>query len=281
MTGIEPATPPAASPQNTGFGHSKRRVAVEIALIVGGLLAVAGGAIWAAGAASAWLLPFISTEVDAKIGRMAWASPEFALKRCDNPGPLEYVEKIAQPLLEQLGETPYQFEFQVVDTPEVNAFALPGGFVTVNMGLLDKATSGEEVAAVLAHELQHVLLRHGTKRMVRRMGGFVVMSLMFGGTGIEYPAYLVSELSHLNYDRNEESEADVRGLELMARAQLDPIGMKNFFERMAKEAALTPPALLSTHPDPGDRASRAEAASKRGGPWRTLPAPSGLVCNEP
>lgn len=288
MTGMNPErsrggepVPPPANPQNTGFGHSKRRVAAEIALILGGLLAVAGGAIWAAGAASARLLPFISNEVDIKIGQAAWASPEFALKRCDNPAPLQYVEKLAQPLLEQLGDTPYKFEFQVIDTPEVNAFALPGGFVTVNMGLLDKATSGEEVAAVLAHELQHVMLRHGTKRMVRRMGGFVVMSLMFGGTGIEYPAYMVSELSHLNYDRNEESEADVRGLELMARAKLDPIGMKDFFERMSKDATLTPPALLSTHPDPGDRASRAEAASKQGGPWTKLPAPSGLVCNNP
>jgi predicted Zn-dependent protease len=254
-------------------------MATEIALVLAVLLALAGGAIWAAGAASAWLLPFISTEVDVNIGRAAWSSPEFKLNRCSNPAPRAYVEEISRPLLEKLGETPYQFEFQVVDNTEVNAFALPGGFVTVNMGLLNKAESGEEVAAVLAHELQHVLLRHGTKRILRRMGGFVVMSLLFGGTGIEYPAYFISDLTQLSHDRGEESEADAGGLQLMARAGIDPLGMKQFFERVSKESTLTPPALLSTHPDPGDRASRAEQASRSGGPYETLPPPRDLVCN--
>jgi predicted Zn-dependent protease len=275
---MEPAAPPPNHPQTTGFGHSNRRVVAEIALIVATLLAVVGGGIWAVGAAGAWLLPFVSTEVDIKIGQSAWSSPQFALSRCDNPAPLEYVKKISRPLLEKLGDTPYQFEFQVVDNPEVNAFALPGGFVTVNMGLLNKAQTGEEVAAVLAHELQHVLLRHGTKRILRRVGGLVMMSMLFGGTGIEYPAYMISDLTQLSHDRDEESEADGRGLELMVRAGIDPLGMKQFFERIAQEATLTPPALLSTHPDPGDRAARAEQASRSGGPFQKLPPPSNLVC---
>jgi len=273
-----PDAPPPENPAPEGFGHSNKRIALEIGLFVGGLLLLAGGAIWAAGAASAWLLPVISPKVDVSIGKSAWNSPEFALSRCSNSGPLEYVQQVSKPLIDKLGDSPFQFEFQVVDSKDVNAFALPGGFITVNMGLLEQATSGEEVAAVIAHELQHVLLRHGTRRMLRRMGGFVVMSLIFGGTGVEYPAYLVSELTQLSYDRDEESESDIQGLSLMQQAGIDPLGMKTFFERMAAKADLTPPAVLSTHPDPGDRASRAQEASSSGGPWSKLPPPKDLVC---
>ena len=74
-------------------------------------------------------MPFISTKVDVAIGRSAWQSPEFALNRCSNPAPLEYVKKVSEPLLQQLKDSPYEVEFQVVNSPEVNAFALPGGFV--------------------------------------------------------------------------------------------------------------------------------------------------------
>ena len=129
---------PPESPER-GFGHSQKRVTIEIVAFVAGLVLLAAGGIWAAGAAASLLLPFISTEVDIGIGRQGWQSPEFSLNRCSDPGPLEYVKKVSAPLLGELGETPYSFEFQVVDNDQVNAFALPGGFITVNMGLLEKA----------------------------------------------------------------------------------------------------------------------------------------------
>lgn len=269
------------TPQPRGFGHSKRRMWVEIALMLGGIAGLAVGAIWLAGAAASLLLPLVSHEVDIALGKQAWVSAGLSTSRCTDEGPVRYVERLSEPMLKALGQTPYEFQFQVVASPEVNAFALPGGFITVNMGLLEKAESGEEVAAVIAHELQHVLLRHGTQRMLRRMGGTVVMSLIFGGTGVEYPAYLLSELTSLSYDRDEELEADQQGLQLMQTARLDPIGMKSFFERLAKQGGPTPPALLSTHPDPGQRASEAERASKEGGPFEALPPPRNLVCNPP
>lgn len=279
---MTPSDPSGSAPQGEsggGFGHSRRRVLTEVGVLIGAVVALAAGAIWLAGALSGWLLPFISTDLDVTLGKQAWSSPELSLRRCENPGPLRYVERISKPLLQALGPTPYEFQFQVVDDEQVNAFALPGGFITVNMGLLEKAESGEEVAAVIGHELQHVTHRHGTRRMVRRMGGYMVLSLIFGGTGIEYPAYLVGELTGLSYDRGEESEADAGGLQLMQKAGINPLGMKSFFARLDEESGPTPPALVSTHPDPGDRAARAERAASEGGPYPALPAPGDLVCS--
>jgi Zn-dependent protease with chaperone function len=279
MNPADPNTAPPVDPETGGFGHSKRRFATELAIMVGGLVALAGGAIWAAGALSTVLLPFISTDVDVSLGRQGWDSPELALQRCGNSAPLNYVQQVSAPLIAALGQTPYQFQFQVVSNEEVNAFALPGGFVTVNIGLLQQAQNGDEVAAVIAHELQHVLLRHGTRRMLRQMGGFSVISLLFGGSGAEYPAYWIGQLTSLSYDRNEESQADQGGLLLMQKAKVNPLGMATFFERLQKEGGPNVPALLSDHPDPGDRARLSAEAALSARDWQKLPAPQGLSCN--
>jgi predicted Zn-dependent protease len=265
--------------ESHGFGHSPRRIATELGIIVGAIALIAGLVVWGAGSLAAALVPYISPELDRKLGEASWQSPTLALERCTNPEAVEYVKGLSAPLLDALEDPPFTFEFQVVSSEEVNAFALPGGFVTVNMGLLDKAESGDEVAAVIAHEIQHALLRHGTRRILRRMGGVAALSWIFGGTGIEAPANLIGELSNLHYDREQESEADREGLLLMKRANIDPRGMSHFFTRMESMSKLTPPALISTHPDPGDRAQAAEAAAAGGGPWRALPSPKGIKCN--
>jgi predicted Zn-dependent protease len=255
---------------------SGRRAAIEIGLAVGGLLGGVLLLMWLAGRLASHLTDFVPTDVDRTLGQQAWTLTGVG-RECASPGPERYVREVVAPLLAALGPTPFEFSFRVIDDEQVNAFALPGGFVTVNMGLLRSAETGGEVAAVLAHELQHVVRRHGTRRVLRQLGGTTALYLLFGGTDFAAPAAILTDLASTAYDRDEEREADRLGLELLRRAGLDPSAMARFFERLA-ESALTPPELLSTHPDPGNRAETAANAARGFKARLTLPAPSGLSC---
>jgi predicted Zn-dependent protease len=263
-----------------GFSMSGRRVAAEIALVL--LIVVGGVAVVAFVAARGAdrLTSFVPTSFDRTIGEKTQALVLATSKPCSNPEAQRYVEAVAAPLLSALGDTGYQFSFRVVESPEVNAFALPGGFVTVNSALLESAESGDEVAAVLAHELHHVTRRHGTRRMLRELGTSVALSAVFGGTNVAVPAKALHDLASNAYGRDEESEADALGLRLMVKAGIDPRGMSRFFERLARTSP-QPPAILSTHPDPGDRAELAAKAAEGARVTTLLPSPRGVRCQLP
>lgn len=270
--------PESETPASTvGFQTGGRRMWLEIALIVGGLLAlvviVVGAARWAASKTTR----FIPREVDTTLGEQTWVALAPPGQRCDNPEVQAYVQQLAQPLV-AASDGSFQFRFTVVDAPEVNAFALPGGFVTVNLGLLKAAETGEEIAGVLAHEIGHVVLRHGTQRILRQLGGTVVLSALFGGTDIELPTYLVGNLLDTAYSREQESEADEYGMELLKRAGIEAGGLTRFFERMAEQSPQLP-GLLSTHPDPGDRARRAARLAENSQVRVHLPAPRDWACH--
>lgn len=256
---------------------SGRRATTEIGLVV--LLIVGGVAlvIWVVAHAADLFLGQVPTAVDVTIGEQTKSLLLAGQAQCKNPEPKQYVEKIAAPMIAVLGKSEFEFSFEVVKSPEVNAFALPGGFVTVNSGLLESAETGDEVAAVLSHEIHHVTRRHGTRRMLRELGASIVLSAIFGGTHIAVPARAVHEFASDAYGRDEESEADRLGLQLMVRAGIDPRGMSRFFERLAK-TSLTPPALLSTHPDPGDRAEIAKKAAENAQVTTPLPSPKDIKC---
>jgi beta-barrel assembly-enhancing protease len=255
---------------------STRRVALEIGAVVAVLGLGLALVFWLAGSAAALLTPLVPLAVDRTLGEHAWGLASGA-PDCTDPGPKLYVEHIAEPLLQEMGPTPFSFTFRVVDSKDVNAFALPGGFVTVNMSLLESARSGEEVAAVLGHELAHVTERHGIRRVLRRMGGATLLYWVFGGSDMAGPAALAADLASTAYDRDQERESDRIGLALMLQAGLDPMGMARFFERLSQDA-VTPPEWVSTHPDPGNRARAATEAAAGFTPSRTLPSPRGLRC---
>lgn len=271
-------TPIHPQEQTQGFDHSKKRIAVEIGLLLGIPILLIMGVIWAVRTAAPWLVDMVPIEMEESMGEQAWSESSEGVKVCSNPGPKAYVEEIAAPLLAAL-DTEYTFRFKVVDDPQVNAFALPGGFVTVNMGLLEKAETGEEVAAVLAHEIHHVVHRHGLRRVIRKVGGFVLLSMIFGGTDVEMLAYMGGEFFSMQYDRDQEREADEDGRSLLMHAGISPLGMSTFFARLAEEAQIPEVlTMLSTHPDPGERAQVSAEAAKDFTPTRTLPSPEGLNC---
>lgn len=260
-----------------GFGYSARQVWLEVAAIALGLALCAGVVIWAAGKTAELLTDFVPIEVDRAIGRDAWSLAGASDQVCPNADAQVFVERIADRLRPQFGHD-FKFQFRVVDDEQINAFALPGGFVTVNIGLLKNASSGEEVAGVLGHEMAHVTGRHGTRRILRQLGGLAVLSLIFGGTDFEQALGLASGLANGAYDRAQEVSADSVGREALMAAGISPLGMAEFFERLEGSADLTPPEFLSSHPDPGRRAATAREQARGFNATVALPSPLGIRC---
>jgi predicted Zn-dependent protease len=153
---------------------------------------------------------------------------------------------------QRLGEAGGQaipFHFRVARASTINAFALPGGQIVVADGLIKDAASPDELAAVLAHEMSHVILRHVTEQTIRSVGlGWTVLMMTGEPSGVA--ATTIGTLLRLTYSRKNEAEADAMGVELLRKADISTRAMSNFFLRLAfkEQARGTPPAFLSDHP---------------------------------
>lgn len=206
----------------------------------------------------------IPTEWEQPIGEAA-RSQFLAGQSVVKEGPaVAAVQEITKRLADAAPGNPYKFEVMVVRSDVVNAFALPGGYVVVFTGLLKKAESPEEVAGVLAHELNHVLLRHGLERIVKTAGLVAVVTIVVGDQQglVGLAKRLGVELLTLKFGREQETQADLQGLHLLHRAKIAPDGMIHFFERLSESDKLQV-EILSTHPMSAARAERlkAEAAA--------------------
>ena len=202
----------------------------------------------------------IPVEWEQKLGQAAYQ--DFLLRQTvlKEGAAVAAVQEITHRLTERIPENPYKFEIAVVKSDVVNAFALPGGYVVVFTGLLTESESGEEVAGVLSHELNHVALRHGLDRVVKQIGLMAVVTIILGDQQglIGLMKELGVELLTLKFGRQEETEADLSGLRLLHRAKIDPAGMIRFFERLS-EKDKEPVEILSTHPMSESRAARLKA----------------------
>ncbi|MFO7562273.1 MAG: M48 family metallopeptidase, partial [Enhygromyxa sp.] len=268
--------------QGGGFGdpEHRRKMWRNLAIAIVGLILAGWLVLWLLGLLAAKLVDWVPIDVDVTIGQENWKelAPESA--HCTDPGPLAYVEELAQPLIEA-ANSEFEFRFVVVDDQQVNAFALPGGFITVNMGLLEAAETGEEIAAVIAHEMTHVTHRHGMRAVLRRVGGLALVSMVFGGTSFETIAWAAEGLSSQAHSRDQERDADEGGRKILMDAGIDPTGMATFFERLEAGGASMPGAavLLSTHPNPGERAETTREIAASFTPTRKLPdPPADLKC---
>lgn len=264
-------------PVSSGFNPKSHKVLIELLVIVAVVVAIGIGTVWGGGYVASAMTPLVSIDLDKKLGSLSAQQVALGSTECTNPAAKKYVEDLAAPLLAQAGKLPFPFEFRVVEDPSVNAFALPGGYVTVNSGLLAEAATGEEVAGVLGHEIQHALLRHGTKRILREIGGSVALAIVLGGSDLHEIGQLGSRMTGLTYDRGQEAEADKEGVKLLTAAGIDASGLAVFFERLGKEG-MTPPEFLSTHPDPGNRAAEIRKMAQ-GKATRTLPSPKDIKCH--
>lgn len=197
--------------------------------------------------------------VDRQIGKLATATGEGV--KLDAPEIEAAVDAIVERLASSEALEPYteiEFTVRVVADDTVNAYALPGGFITVNRGLLVRAERPEEVAGVIAHEMAHVTERHGLERIAQSIGVYAALQLLLGNPEgmLELAAELFAAGTILSYSRSQESEADLVGLDVLRGAQVDPRGMAEFFERMQRieaEAGVDVPDWLSSHPDTRER----------------------------
>jgi beta-barrel assembly-enhancing protease len=181
---------------------------------------------------------------------------------CINPKLIHAIESIMATLTDPIDTLPYRFQVTVVDSPVVNAMAAPGGHVIVFRGLLQDTASPEEFAGVLAHEMQHVLLRHTMHLIVRHVSmAFIIAALSGDASGIvSYALQAAQTLQTLSYSRNAEDQADEQGFLLLQQAGINPEGMLTFFAKLGKaQPGDTVFRYLSTHPATKDRLAHLEA----------------------
>src|SRR5215469_7966698 len=161
----------------------------------------------------------------------------------------------------------YPFEFHCVNDRSINAFALPGGYVFINRGAIEAADNESQLAGVMAHELSHVALRHGTAQASKAsfaQGAAGIFGSIFGGsTGgalLTEGLQLGAASALLKYSRSAETQADVMGTQVLYDSGYDPRGMAQFFEKLQQVSkGKTPPEFFSDHPNPDHRLERVDA----------------------
>lgn len=164
-----------------------------------------------------------------------------------------------------VADTPgYRWDFTVFQDSAPNAFALPGGHIGVNTGLFDVARNDDQLAAVIAHEMAHVVARHPSERLSRQIAveGGLALAGAASGSMQQYGNILAQAATLgliLPFSRDQESEADRIGLIFMARAGYDPRAAIDLWQNFAAYGGARPPEFLSTHPSPGNRIQRLEA----------------------
>ena len=205
---------------------------------------------------------------DVQLGQQAAAEVEQQLPILHDDNVTSFVANIGHRLVEaipaNLQHPEFKYTFKVVNVKEINAFALPGGPMYVNRGMIEAAHNEGEVAGVIAHELSHVALRHGTAQATKatpyQVGTIVgaVLGAIVGGTAgnvIAQGTQFGLGTAFLRFSREFEKQADIEGSQIMARAGYDPRDMANMFKTIEAQGGSGGPQWLSDHPDPGNRSA--------------------------
>lgn len=198
----------------------------------------------------------IPYSADEKIGELAAKTMQVGGKEITDPVIRGAIEAMINRIAPQRCLPDAEFHFKVVRNDTVNAFALPGGYITVFTGLMEQAQTPEQVAGVIAHEIAHVTKRHGIGRIVKAVGTMAVLAASLGDlSGVEnIMIEVLGSVTMNGYGRLDESEADTEGVRMLIAASIDPEGLALFFEALAEEQDGKIPVWMSTHPAPGGRA---------------------------
>jgi beta-barrel assembly-enhancing protease len=203
-----------------------------------------------------------SLEREIALGKQLAQEVERSSKLIDDPIVTEYVNRVGQNLVRN-SDARVPFTIKVIDSDEVNAFALPGGFFYVNSGLILRAQEEAELAGVMAHEISHVCARHGTKNATKGelMQLATIPLILLGpggwaGYGLYQGLNLAIPVTYLKFSRDAEREADYLGIQYMYKTGYDPNAYVTFFERIQADEKRRPgtiPKVFSTHPPTPER----------------------------
>lgn len=203
---------------------------------------------------------------DVKIGNEYSAKVEQQFPMINDAESARYIEDVGRSLVNSIPrefqQSAFRYRFKIVNARDINAFALPGGPMYVNRGLIQVARNEGEMAGVMAHEISHVALRHGTAQATKQSSlgsqlgtiGLILGGAILGGQAGAQLGAMFAAGFQLKYSRQYENQADVLGARIMANAGYDPIDLANMFKTIAgKSEGGRPPEWLSSHPDPDKR----------------------------
>lgn len=235
----------------------KARMRWTLCAALGTLLMVLGLYRWGIPGMAAAATPYVPLAWEEALGREVTEQLAPETRQCHDPDRLRKLDQVVQALTTTRATSPYHIRLSILDTPAVNAFAAPGGRVVILRGLLEKTESPEQLAGVLAHELQHVYQRHTTRAILEQTATTFLLTTISGDLsgGLVWGLEGARTMGTLHYSRAHETEADVEGLRMLQAARLDPAAMIAFYGIMhnGAEAHAGPPDFLSTHPDMGER----------------------------
>jgi len=212
-----------------------------------------------------------SKQQDVQLGQESAAQVRKQMTVIKDPTLTAYVNAVGKRLMasQEATQSGFPFTFEVVADPSINAFALPGGPMFINTGLLKAVDNDAQLAAVMGHEMSHVILRHGTNQASKAklielpamLAGQLAGNSMLGqleqvGIGLGANSVL------LKFSRSAESQADLMGSHIMAEAGYDPVEMAKFFDKLNSKGG-APPEFFSDHPNPDNRSKAIELEAAR------------------
>lgn len=251
----------------------KGRSFALVAILVAGLLVV--GLYYGIRAAGVAAVKAVPISVDRQIGRHSYASMDLGGKEIHDEIIVGAMQNIVDRLSPHAALEGLEFEVHVVKSPEVNAFALPGGVIVVYTGLIEQAERPEQVAGVISHEIAHATLRHGLQRISQSLGLAAAVNLLIGDVqGIVVLGSQLFQLASINsYSRDQENDADAEGVRMLHAAAIDPLSLAQFFEVLKQQDDGIPGGLgwISTHPEHDARIIRIREQMSALPPQQYLP----------
>lgn len=231
------------------------------------------------------IAPQLPVNWEEEIGKSAFAQYQSNVEVIASSEIDSALAALTRPLIKSVDSDRYQLRIHIIEDSELNAFALPGGYIAINSGLIQRAESASEVLGVLAHEIAHVTQQHGIRQVIGNAGIILTVQALIGDlSGVMATVAAASPLLlSQRYSRGFESEADEYAFDYLSRAQLDPAGLVSFFDKVleqekkrlesiededSRELLSSATALLSSHPATEKRIERMEALAEKAGPGK-------------
>jgi hypothetical protein len=233
--------------------HQRNR---HIKTVWGTIAAIAGVVVlsvlllwWQYDRALGWVAGHVPVSSEEKLGKVALEQLKAEGHIVDSGIAVKAVQDIGGQLTKG---SRYHYQWLVKTDPTLNAFAMPGGIIVVHSALIEAADNPNELAAVLAHEVQHVEQRHSLKHMINSAGWATVLTVVLGDVSTA-AAVIIHQAGAMYFSRDLEDEADRLGFQALQRAKISPQGMVTFFQKLEKEHGSSAPAWISSHPATSER----------------------------